>query len=95
MKLFAPDGVTPIVGTKERIPGCAELINEDVTRNADGTFDFQYEGHTKVYWDDQVTLSRVPAKGQPAQRIFIDEDGDEHLECDLVLQDEIEEEDEQ
>lgn len=91
-KLYAPDGETLIKGTKERIPGCAEIINDNVTRGEDGTFDLEYEGHTEVYWDDQVTLSRVPAKGQPAQRIFIDEDGDEHLESELVLRDEEEEE---
>lgn len=87
-KLYAPDGETPIVGTFERVPGCALLINDGITRNSDGTFEFDYEGETNIYWDEQVTVLRRPedaSKAAAPQRVFVDEDGDGWLESELIL----------
>lgn len=80
-KLFAPDG-TPIVSTYEKVFGTCSFAQDSVIQNADGTFDFDYEGGTDVDWDSQVTVTR---KGQ---RIFVDEGGDEWPENVLVLREE-------
>lgn len=87
-KLFAPDG-TPIVSTLERVPGSCDIINENVTRNEDGTFDFEWCGETELHWDGQETVERdITLGGSVMQRVFIDADGDEWLESQLVLRDE-------
>jgi hypothetical protein len=90
MKLFAPDG-TLIVSTKEVIPGTCDISYDNpVSRNADGTFSFEYTGGTDVDWDGQKTVTRL------RQRVFIDEAGDEWLEDQLVLrEDEAEDEEEE
>lgn len=77
-KLYAPDG-TEITGTYEKVFGEALIANFDVTRNADGTFDFAYAGGTEINWNSQVTVTRQ------GQRVFVDEDGGEWLENELVL----------
>lgn len=76
-KLYAPDGETPIAGTLERVPGCAGV--RSATQQVDGTYDLDWDGGTEMYWDDSKTVVR------DGQRVFIDEDGEEWLENELVL----------
>ena len=78
MKLIAPNG-KEIIGTEERIPGTAHIINSKIEKQDDGTFEFDYEGETKVFWDGQETRYAC------GQRIFTDEDGGLWLERELRL----------
>ena len=70
-KLCAPDG-TLITATRELIPGTCDLNPYgDITRNADGTLDFEWCGETEIDWDGQETVE------ENGERIFIDENGGE------------------
>ena len=80
MKAYAPNGER-ITGTLETLNGVA-LIHEDVTRQEDGKFTFQYAGETKVWWDDQVTVKRGD------KIVFVDESGAEWTEDEIILKDE-------
>ena len=77
-KLYAPDGAL-IVGTLELVTGSAGIIG--ATRQPDGSLDLEYEGGTEMFGDDSKTVER---KGQ---RVFLDEDGSEWLESELLLRD--------
>jgi hypothetical protein len=78
--LESPKGVR-IIGTLDLVPGCA-LIQEGTAQNTGkGRFDFEYEGETKVYWDDQKTQRRR------GERLFVDENGDVWRESRLRLVD--------
>jgi len=85
-KLIAPNGAE-IIGTLERLVGRADL--DGALRLPDGTFEIAYAGHTKVFWDDQVTVTRE------GQRVFLDEDGNEYLERELTLVDDIPDDDDE
>jgi len=74
--LYSPTGI-PILGTLEKMTGCA-LVSH-ATRNPDGSLEFEYEGETKIYWDDQQTVTRN------GQTIWLDEDGGEWPASTLVL----------
>ena len=76
-RLVAPSGHA-IVGTLDRIPGIAKI--NGASRNGEtGEYDLDWEGHTEVLWNDQVTIYRQK------ERVFVDEDGGEWLESDLKL----------
>jgi hypothetical protein len=86
-KLYSPAG-TEIRGTWDRIPGTALIQNDgEVTRNEDGTFEFEWAGGTDVHWDDQVTLTRN------GHRLFVCEDGEIWPENVLELREEEDEDD--
>lgn len=78
----APDG-SRIVGTFERIPGCAEVVPGSWSRRKTGELEFDYDGHTEVYWNDQRTLEH----GQTGERLFVDEAGEIWRESQLHLVD--------
>lgn len=81
MKLVAPNG-KEITGTVDDIPGCeAGIVNEGVTRNADGEFVFDYSGDTEVNWDGQKTC-----RDERGKRLFYDEDGNVWPEDQLSLE---------
>jgi len=77
-KLQTETGVA-ILGTLETLSGRAEIADTEITRNPDGTFEFEYQGSTEVFWDDQRTVVRN------GQRIFLDENGAEWPEDQLEL----------
>ncbi len=54
MRAFAPNG-SPILGTLERLSGRAEVSEDSWTKNQDGTVDFEYQGGTEIFYDDQET----------------------------------------
>lgn len=76
-QLKSPAG-TLIVGTLEQLTGWAGIM-EDVTQNPDGTFNFSYDGETRIEWDNQETVRR------DGERIFIDDCGGEFKESQLTL----------
>ncbi len=78
MKAFSPNG-TQIIGTLEHLSGRAEIVADTFTVNPDGTVDFDWEGSTEIFYDDQGTVT------QNDQRIFLDENGDEWPENVLVV----------
>jgi len=75
--LVSPTG-THIIGTLERLTGYA-VIESETVRNTDTGFEFEYEGTTEVYWDEQKTVER------DGERIFVDRNGDEFREGELRL----------
>ena len=80
--LYAPNG-QEIMGTLEVIHGRAGIMPGTVIKKDDGTFDFDYDGDTEVFWDEQLT------KTEEGQRIFLDEEGNEWYEKDLILNEEV------
>ena len=81
--LYAPNGL-PIEGTLEVLQALACINDESIRRlnppGANGIYEFDYTGDTKVYWDGQETTER------DGERIFIDEAGNEWKESQLTLQ---------
>lgn len=73
--LQAPDG-TPIVGTFERLTGCAHLT--DLVRHPDGKITYEYTGNTEVHWDDQETATHL------GNELFVDENGNIWLGRELI-----------
>lgn len=87
MKLVSPTGAD-IVGTAELVPGVALLNNSDITRNSDGTYEFEWAGETKLDWDGQTTVTRR------VHRVFVDDNGEEFTENELQLVPESDDEEE-
>ncbi len=71
------DGHRVITGTLETVPGEAFLAR--ATRTPEGTLDLEYEGETQVSWDAQRSVYRE------GQKVFVDEDGNEYLESQVML----------
>lgn len=84
--LYAPNGLR-IVGTAETIPGVAQIWNDTVRRQEDGSYQFEYLGGTVIDWDGQQTRKRVNALLR-LERIFVDSDGVEWLESQLKFREE-------
>lgn len=81
--LFAPDG-SRIVSTLEKIYGTCDI--NQVTQNPDGTLFVEWAGGTDIDWNSQETVMRDSTNGGfVMERVFIDEDGGEWLESQLVL----------
>ena len=78
MNLVSPKG-TLIVATLERLSGRALIVPSSVRAEPTGGFSFDYEGTTDIFWDDQRTVV------ENDERVFLDEDGEEHLESELRL----------
>jgi hypothetical protein len=78
MTLKSPKG-TVIVGTLEIVPGWAG-IHGSVKRGGNGRFEFDHDGETRLDWDGQRTVER------DGERIFVDADGSEFKESELVLE---------
>lgn len=78
MRAFAPNG-SPILGTLEKLSGRAEITEDSYKKNPDGTLDFDYQGGTEIFYDDQETVV------QEGKRMFLSADGNEWPEDQLVL----------
>ncbi|WP_353645715.1 hypothetical protein [Mesorhizobium sp. WSM2239] len=70
----APSG-SPILGTVDIVAARCNILWND-----EGT-DFDFEGGTEVWWDEQRTQKLG------GQDVFIDEDGEEWLRCELIPDD--------
>jgi len=81
MRARGPTGKM-IVGTLERLSGRANIVEGSFTRNENGAITFEYEGYTEVFWEEQKTVYR---NGRP---IFLDEEGFQWEETQLLLSDE-------
>jgi len=79
MQLRTKDGKL-ITATAEKVDGNALI--ESVSLNKKGKIEIEYEGTTDILWGTQITVKK---KGQ---RVFIDEDGGEHLESEVVTSEE-------
>jgi hypothetical protein len=80
MALKSPKG-TIIVGTLEALTARHEFAPDtQITRTADGKFDFEHVDRAEVFWEGQMTVER------DGQRIFLDEHGEEFKESELVLE---------
>lgn len=69
-----------IKGTYEQVTGCALTIDDSYERDEKGEVIYDHDGETEVYWDGQITLRRPDGK-----TIFLDADGDEVHEDDILL----------
>ena len=69
---------SPIVGTLERLTGRADSVKDKFQATADGPT-HEYDGYTKVFWDDQRTVTR---QGETA---YLDEDGTEVVGDEVEL----------
>jgi hypothetical protein len=67
-----------IIGTLERLCGCAGINTDTLKRTEDGKADFEYDGYTEIGWNSQFTEERE------GERIFLDEKGNECLESEIV-----------
>lgn len=79
-KLYGPTGVA-IRGTLDQVPGCALLDLATVRRNDRGELEFEYEGETTIFWNDQTT------QRQDGERLFVDEADNVWRESQLELRD--------
>lgn len=70
----APNG-NPIVATDERCPGTSGILWDE-----DGTWDYDGNG-TEMGWDAQDTVKLG------GQIVFLDEDSNQWLECQLIPDD--------
>lgn len=84
-RLYSPTGVL-IDGLLETCPCRAIIDNDEITQNEDGTYEVVYAGGSDMFWDDQRTVERdITNGGGVMERVFLDEDGGEWLESQLVL----------
>jgi len=65
-----------IQGTLETVRGVAYIANP---RMENGKIAFDYEGGTKIWWDEQETVK------EDGQRMFVDAEGNEYTEDELVV----------
>lgn len=86
MKAFAPNGLK-IVGTLEHIPATSPITLDSFSREEDGKIAFSHVGGTEIYWNEQKTLTRN------GLTVFVDEDGEEWTEDQLVLRENADDED--
>ena len=70
---------SPIVGTLERIEGCAKTVGDSFKRPEDGPLEFEHEGWTDVHWDTARTQSNEHGT------VFVDETGDAISEQEIEL----------
>jgi hypothetical protein len=84
MKAFAPNGLQ-ILGTLEMIQGRAEIECATFGRDEKGVVTFEYAGDTEIFWDEQKTAQKN------GHDIFLDEEGWEWTEEELVLREDDEE----
>lgn len=82
-QLLSPRG-TVITGTKERLIGQA-LIGTVRGIGDNGIVDFDYSGGTEVDWDSQETYRNRNLITKMVCRVFIDDDGEEWFEDQLVF----------
>ena len=74
-RLYAPTGAL-IIGTLERIPGCA---NAHIWVDDEGDINVDYTGYTTVWWDGQTTET-IEKK-----TIYVCEEGGEWPESECVV----------
>jgi hypothetical protein len=86
MKAFSPTG-HQIIGTLDVVTCRAEIVADSFHKDDAGNIDFEWEGETTVFWDDQKTVQR---NGDP---VYLDEEGGEWVEDQLVLRDDEDDED--
>jgi len=78
MILVSPAG-TVITGTLERLSGRANIVSGSARIDPLGGIEFDYEGSTEIFWDEQRTATRDD------ERVFLDEKGNDFLESELRL----------
>ncbi len=71
MPLYVKGTKTEVVGTLEELRGVAYAFSLEV----DGSP--EYEGETKMWWDEQRTVMR------DGERVWVEDDGTEHLQSQI------------
>ena len=81
MRAMSPTGAA-ITGTLEKVYGVAQIGETDWTRApGTGLLEFEYGGYTEIDWNSQVSVLR------DLERVFVDENGEDWLESEIVLED--------
>jgi len=78
MALVSPAGKI-ITGTLERLSGRAIIVPGSARKCEGGGVEFEYEGSTDVFWEEQHTVTR------DGELVFLDAEGDDYLEGELRL----------
>jgi hypothetical protein len=78
MVLISPKGKL-ITGTLEQMIGRANIVRDSARKKLAGGIEFDYEGSTDIFWDEQHTVTRND------EFVFLDEDGNDYLESELRL----------
>ncbi len=71
------DPAVPIVGTLERVTGCALLSAASLGRR--GQLELEYGGETRYYWEEQRPVREA------GMLVFIDDNGVEVFESEVVI----------
>lgn len=94
MRAYAPTGAL-IVGSSEFVYGVARINIDSFTRDNEGKMSFDWDGETKVNWDTQNNVSRLPeyrmfpsGESPVGKFVYTDEDGVEWREDQIVLKEE-------
>lgn len=90
MQAFSPRGAV-ITGTSDFVY-CVALV-DNVRRGEDGEIAFDYIGETKVNWDGQENVSRMPRSPYGQKFVFVCDEGFEWTEDQLVLSDDLDDND--
>ena len=78
MALVSPAGKI-VTGTLEQLSGRANLVPGSARKNETGGVEFEYEGSTDLFWEEQRTVIR------DGELVFLDEAGNDYLESELRL----------
>jgi hypothetical protein len=79
MYAWSPTG-SGILGTLEIIQGRCDTFRDGFSRAADGTLEYDHSGNgTEMFWDGAETASK------DGESLFLDEDGEEWKESELIL----------
>ncbi len=78
---LAPNGLE-ITGTLEKLQGRGQITfcSPDEAEEHEGKLSFSWNGGTEIFWDEQKT-----AQGENGKRIFLDEDGNQWTEDEIIL----------
>jgi hypothetical protein len=82
MIAIAPNGKR-IIGRLEELSARAEITENSFYRDDDGNLDWDWTGHTEVFWDGQR-----PIKDEHGRDIFLDDEGNEWAEDQLTFTEE-------
>ena len=72
---------SPVLGTLEELKGRANHEPDKYRRKPDGELEYESNGYTTVFWDDQRTVMR---DGKP---VFVDENGADLTADEIELYD--------
>jgi hypothetical protein len=83
LQAFSPDGHL-IIGTLDTLTCRADIEFDTWSRGENGNIDFEWAGSSEMFYDEQKTVER------DGKRVYLDEEGNDWAEDQLVLRTEAE-----